>query len=118
MLCGLRRQVSEIVEEMQELRNESDENRPENYDSIEKQLDQINVKNIQQKVVEEISESLPAPGEPLFTVSLIEQDVTPDNELTNPMYVSTDNVLICVLFIISKRESKLLKFCLNCLNFL
>ena len=47
--------------------------------------DEDTIKRIREQVIEEMSESLPAPGEPIFVLTLAEQDITPDADLTNPM---------------------------------
>lgn len=84
MFC---RQVDEILEETEELQNY--DLKSEQYISVaenaDDETDNINLRSIQERVIEEVSESIPAPGEPYFTVKLVDQEITPDNELTNVM---------------------------------
>lgn len=40
---------------------------------------------IQERALENVSESMPAPEEQTFVVSLIQREITSDNELTNSM---------------------------------
>lgn len=84
-LC--RRQVEEIMEETKDLQN--DDMKSDQYASIEENTgedaDNVLLRSIQERVVEDVSESIPAPGEPYFTVTLTDQEITPDNELTNVM---------------------------------
>lgn len=80
------RQVKEIVEELKEQKKKmEDENKSENYASIDENLNDIDVKAVQKKVMEEVSESIPSPEEHSFTVTLTRQEITPDNEITNAM---------------------------------
>lgn len=67
------------------MQEQDDENKSENYASIDYQMPDIDVRAIQEKVLEDVSESIPAPGERSFTVTLTEQEITSDNELTNAM---------------------------------
>lgn len=77
------RQVDEIVEEIREkqkIENEEQENEGTT-------VDEQTIKRVREQVIDEMSESLPAPGEPIFVLTLTEQDITPDADLSNPMWV-------------------------------
>lgn len=56
----------------------------ENDDAV-KSIDEKTIKRIREQVIEEMSESLPAPGEQIFILTLTEQDITHDADLSNPM---------------------------------
>lgn len=64
---------------------QDDENKSESYVSIDENVIDIDLRAIQEKVLEEVTESIPAPEERSFIVSLAEQEITCDNELTNAM---------------------------------
>ena len=62
----------------------------DHYSSIEEEVKgvdskDVNLKNLRERVIEEVSECIPTPGEPYFDVTLVEQEITPDNEVTNSM---------------------------------
>lgn len=85
-VCLCNRQVNEIIEETKEQDIcQNDKNKSESYISLDNTSDDANLKNIRDSVIEKVSESIPAPGEPLFVINLVEQEVTPDSELSNAM---------------------------------
>lgn len=86
------RQVEEIIEETREEALRNEQTKLDHYTSIEEATKNtgngdVDVKSIRERVVEEVSESIPTPGEPYFDVTLVEQEITPDSEVTNAMYV-------------------------------
>ncbi|XP_065204032.1 coiled-coil and C2 domain-containing protein 2A [Planococcus citri] len=94
--------VEETLEEMKETQNYDEENLSENYASIEGDRENrrdsasstaLDLKAIHEKAVEDVSESMPAPEEQTFVVSLTQQEITSDNELTNSMEIQRRSLI-------------------------
>lgn len=84
---GICRQANELMEEARHSATCLDSDSTNKSDSYQF-VDNANVPSVEEiraKVVQEVTDSLPAPGEPFFIVTLIEQEITSDGELTNPM---------------------------------